>query len=271
MLDLRRVAVRIALGLCAAAMLALSCYALLVFAPKEEQFRIPFSTVACSPAPSYVGREFLAEVRTSAQLPEVLDMRAPDLAQQLQQAFARHPWVAKVDRVALQGRRRVEVELHYRVPVAVVVIEPDRYLVDRDGFVLPRGQETAGVEAALLQVRGIVTPPLVAAGKRWDAAGLLPAARIADRVASHRDRWNLGTIEIGADPLQPDLRLRTRNGTMILWESLAGDGAEAAAATEKIRRLQAYCDTYGSLDAPDGPYLLDVRPASGLLRRRLRP
>jgi hypothetical protein len=272
-----RIVLRWVLGVTAAAIVAYCCYALVEFAPKDERFQVPFAAIEFTATPSYVPHDFLSQVRTATQLPDLLDTRAPELARLVERAFGRHPWVASVQRVVVQPPRRIQVQVQYRVPAAVVIIGPDHFLIDQNSYLLPRGPETAGVEASLLLIHGLAAPPLVKPGQRYELADLIPAAHLAGLVSSKRERWNLAAIEVGSDPVQPDLRLRTKQGTIIVWESL-GDGSPAensrsrgneTLAAEKIRRLEAYCAQYGSLEAPDGPYALDVRPSTGLLRRRI--
>ena len=86
------------------------------------------------------------------------------------------------------------------------------------------------------------------------------------------DRIGLGIValEVDENGIQPELRLRTKGGTRVLWQRWPEVGAEqSVSAEEKLRRMHIYAEREGSLDKPAGPYVIDVRPAEGYLRKEL--
>jgi hypothetical protein len=267
----RRILTRLLVSACIIGILAISWYALQDFGAHEAHGRITWSQIELTPhPPDYISRQFRDEVRALGQLPESLDYPAPDLPVRLQRAFGAHPWVESIQRVDTRSRHHIQVGLIFRTPAAVIVVEPRRWLVDRHCVVLPRGPETANLEASLLPIRGLQAPLPPEPGRAWNAAEVEAAVTLAGAVHAERNAWQLEAIELGADPLVPDLRLRTKRGTIIIWDTLAESASQGGVpASEKLRRLRDYCAEFGNLDGPAGPYELNVRPAAGLLRRKL--
>jgi hypothetical protein len=237
--------------------------------------------------PNHVPDDFLVEVQGLGQFPDVLDSRDADLARRLAEAFAQHPWVEQVQEVVLQSGGRIRVQLAFRVPVAIVTLHSrntftgnvaqtsevessHHYLIDRLGVHLPRGSETASLEKDLLRIGGIEQPPAGPPGTPWGLATVEAAAQAAAAVASERKNLALVSIDCGADPLQPDVRFLTREGNEIIWSSLQEDQSRTEApTTEKLRRLRAYRGGQGARDQSGARYLLDLRPAEGMIRKQL--
>jgi hypothetical protein len=260
------------IAILAVGILGISWYAIQEFAPHDDRYQVPFGQIETSPPPTYVPRSWLREVQSLSGLPEVLDTRAADLPSQLKEAFARSPWVESVEFAAIRSHRRIECRVQFRIPAAVVTLAPEVFLVDGNGVVLPRGPQTSALEATLLPIRGAAAPPNRGISHPWGSAAVEAAARIAAVVGRERDAWQLASIDLDEDPLQTDARLRTRKGTVIIWETISANGSrDPAVAAEKMRRLREYCARYGGLDGPSGPYELDLRPPDGILRRSIRP
>ena len=76
-------------------------------------YTIAFTDIDCPPPPGREGDDFLGEVQYLGTLPDRLNLLDDGLADRLAGAFAKHPWVEKVERVEVtQGR--VRVRLVYR-------------------------------------------------------------------------------------------------------------------------------------------------------------
>ena len=258
-------------ALAAAAIIGFSWYALQVFVPGNERYQLRFTEMDVSTPPPYVPQSWLQDVQALGRLPEVLDTRAKDLPSQLRQAFAASPWVDEVELVAIRSHRRIESRLHFRAPVAVVPVESDAYLVDAKGIALPRGPQTTALEALLLPIRGAASAPHQGFGRSWGNAAVETAAGVAAAIRSERETWQIVAIELGADPLRSDVRLRTRKGTVVIWQTIGGDSNRETSSAEKVRHLRDYSARFGSLDQPSGPYELDLRFPEGILRRPLAP
>ena len=67
----------------------------------QDRYRLPFATIDCPSPPSLSRDDFLNEVQYQSSLPDRVDLLDGDTPERLRQAFARHPWVERVDRVEI--------------------------------------------------------------------------------------------------------------------------------------------------------------------------
>lgn len=142
---------------------------------RDDRFTVGFAAIDCQPPPPLAREEFLAEVQYLAGLPESLSLLDEELSRRLAEAFARHPWVRRVERVDLARPGRVRVRLEYRKPTLAVPVDGTLRAVDREGVLLPID---AGVEG-LPVFRGSAAPPAGPAGTRWGDPAVEQAAGAA--------------------------------------------------------------------------------------------
>ena len=87
----------------------------------DERYQYPFKAIEC-PAPPGLEREaFLGEVRYLGELSESVPLLDESLPNRHAGAFARHPWVERVDKVEIGPSRRIAVRLTFRTPVLGVM------------------------------------------------------------------------------------------------------------------------------------------------------
>lgn len=94
--------------------------------------------------PEWLTRDILAEVIKNGSL-ESRKIHETGLTVRIANAFEHHPWVKRVDRVRLHYPAKLDVEVQYRQPVAMVALPDDnpndtevpRLPVDSEGFLLP--------------------------------------------------------------------------------------------------------------------------------------
>ncbi len=251
----------------------------------REQGRgtVPLADVICDPPPGEERPRFLDEVQYLGGLPARLQLLDADLPDRLAAAFAKHPWVEKVERVEVSPPGHVAVRLVYRTPVLAVFVNgpaPDgqapilrpfathsggqrqeplaHRVVNRSGTLLPA---TAPVQGLPI-LYSSAPPPSGAAGMPWGDATVEAAARTADCLRPHQDRLRLVTFETA----DGSLVLSTVTGARVLWGHAPGaeDKNEAPAAA-KVERLLLYCRAHGGLDKPK-PEEHDVRPKDQALQ-----
>ena len=168
---------------------------------QQDRYAVAFADIDCEPPPGEERAAFLGEVQYLAGLPERLAVLDDDLPGRLAEAFARHPWVEKVERVEVVPPGRVRARLTYRAPVlAVCVIENEvreshsrpsgiingrfwMLAVDRDGVRLPASASTDGLPEFLGKV-----PPPGPTGAAWGNKDVEMAARTAAYLGAYRDR-----------------------------------------------------------------------------------
>jgi hypothetical protein len=81
----------------------------------RDRFTVSFAEINCTPPPGQERHDFLAEVQYLAGMPDRSSILEEGLASRIADAFARHPCVEEVDRVALLPDRPVSVRLRFRV------------------------------------------------------------------------------------------------------------------------------------------------------------
>jgi hypothetical protein len=143
---------------------------------QQDRAAIAFAAIDCEPPPRMPRAEFLDEVQYLASFPDQIRLLDDDLAERLADAFARHPWVEKVERVEIVPLQQVRVRLTYRTPVLAVPYSGQLRAVDRNGVLLPANAATDGLPI----FPGTPGSPSGPAGTRWgDTAVEEAAARAA--------------------------------------------------------------------------------------------
>lgn len=139
----------------------------------RDRYLVPLAEIECVPPPGLERQEFLDEVQYLAELPARLPLLDEALPARLEAAFARHPWVERVEAVTITPPRRIAVRLTYRRPVLAVPHGGVLRAVDGAGVLLPRGAPTDG----LPRYDGTPAPPRGGAGSAWGDAEVERRAR----------------------------------------------------------------------------------------------
>jgi hypothetical protein len=149
----------------------------------RPRYQVSVADLRCPVPPGVDPAAFLTEVRFLGQLPATVSAVAADTPQALTTAFARHPWVERVDGVAVGPDRTISVGLTFRTPTLTVRVraELDERVVDRGGVLLPPGTATAGLPVLTPSEQ----PPGIRPGERWPGEVVPRAAELADQ---HRGR-----------------------------------------------------------------------------------
>jgi len=171
--------VRASLALLAAGLFVLGLVALGKWAQEQlrgsDKYAVQFSEIDCETPPSGNRQDFLGEVQYLAGLPDRLQLLDEKLKSWLSEAFARHPWVQKVEAVEITPPRQVRVRLIFRKPVLAVSVSGKLRAVDAEGILLP----AQGPTADLPVFEGQAFPPAGPAGTPWGDVAVEKAARKA--------------------------------------------------------------------------------------------
>jgi hypothetical protein len=250
------------------------------------EYQIGPEQVEITPQPPWIPRsDIRAEVCRSPTLDGRLPIMDDDLDRRITDAFARHPWVAKVGTVKKEYGR-VMVELVYRKPVCMVKLPGGGLVpVDVEGMLLPTdtGDITPTEAGRYPQLWGVDRDPTGAVGTRWGDNRVVGGAEIAAALADKWEPMRLDHVEpsnadtvagrLGDSGLQsapdgvagrsaePLFTLVTRVGTRIAWGYAPGANAVGELSpAEKVARLQRYFEASGMLDGPGGKaQQLDIR------------
>jgi hypothetical protein len=144
---------------------------------EHSRYTVAFADIDCLPPPHRQRAEFLEEVQYLSNLPDHFHLLDEDLVAHLAEAFARHPWVEKVERIALIPPRQIQVCLRYRQPVLAVPLAGHLRVVDAQGILLPKDTPATGLPV----FPGQAPPPRNRAGFPWGDAAVEAAARNAAR------------------------------------------------------------------------------------------
>ncbi len=246
----------------------------------RERYTVSFADIDCAP-PSGVSRaDFLEEAQYLGGLPSELSLLETGIASRLAAAFARHPWVEKVEQVEIDQPRHVRVRLAYRTPVLVVQpgleirfdTDPSAKganhaglgrMVDANGVLLPK----SGSYPGLPTLAGKIPRPTGSSGRPWGD----PAVRAAARTASYLRRYRDAVTPLFFEATTEGIVLSISSGTKILWGHAPGAEVPGeASAAQKMKRLLAYRKSHGSLNGPENqPIEYDVRPREKALFRVL--
>jgi len=235
------------------------------------EYQFPARKIRISAANRWVPRDLVEQVIRRSELPEQLSLLDAGLTARLAAAFADHPWVSQVDQVRASRESGIAVELEYRVPVMMVETARGAYPVDIEGHVLPPADFSLAEVARFPHLRGVKSNPAGPAGRAWGDVVVVGGARLAATLAPEQDltrywdRFRLEAIEAPlrteADPELGDLtyELLTRDRSRIVWGRPPGADDLEPPPSQKIARLEQYLSRYGSFDAPQGPYRIDIR------------
>ncbi len=230
----------------------------------SDSHRITPDKVHMTPPPAWVHADIRREVFRAASFDRPLSLHDDDLTQRIAEAFALHPWVAKVRRVQKRHPAAVEVVLDYRRPVCMVEVHGELLPVDGQGVLLPKDDFSPVEAAEYPRLVGLKAPPVGAVGEPWSDARVIGGAAIADLLGEFWEEMNLAVI-VPSEPSVPGVTqdltftLVTRLGTRIFWGRPPGvDVPGEIAAADKTARLQEYFQHYGTLEGRGGPQELDV-------------
>ena len=171
---------------------------------------------------------------------------------------------------------KIEVELTFRSPAAMVAVPDGLYPIDAKGILLPPIDFSVADARLYPVIRGVQSPPPSAEGTRWRDPAVIGAAQLAELLRPNWKKLNLAAIRLPHKKrplIQPEdltFDLETRGGSLIRWgRAPASDHPGELTPQQKIGRMQKYLADFGSFDAPHGPYEIDIRHWQEISRRPL--
>src|SRR5690606_21763453 len=135
--------------------------------------------------PAWIHTDIKTEVIRDASLDGALSILDDGLTRRIANAFELHPWVARVHRVSKRHPARVEVDLVYRQPVAMVAVSGGLWPVDADGTLLPSEDFSPAEARKYPRIARVESHPANPAGKNWGDVHVVGAAQIARALAPH--------------------------------------------------------------------------------------
>lgn len=246
---------------------------------QHPQYQITADRIHITPPPPWIRSDVKAEVVRDSGLEGALSVLDDGevLHRRIREAFALHPWVAKVGQITSSLPASLDVALEYRRPVAAVEAADGQNVsflpVDASGVRLPEDDFSEFERRYLPRITGVTGRPQV--GQPWSDPRVIHAAELASRLA---DVWGqLRLVEI-IPSLHAQVRgdsefytfdIITSGGTRIVWGAAPGREADAAESPFDVKRqrLLEYATNHGKLDSIDGPASVDVRSELVVLPR----
>ena len=233
----------------------------------QPKFKLAAEHIAVTQQPDWI----LDDVRNAAiqagKLEELL-VTDPTLVEKVESAFGVQTWVAKVVRIRKRPGPKVEVELKYRRPVALVEVltaKGQRALqpIDKDGYVLPEEflHKNLQLISEFLRISAGYGMPSGPTGTPWGDPYVLGAAKICDTLVEHWKDLNLYRVIVqpnGRSPTAAEYELQTRGQSRILWGRTVGHEQPGESDHDTKLRMLLHHATTSPLDA-NGPVTLDLR------------
>jgi hypothetical protein len=268
---------------------------------ERQEYRFETAKIEIAPPPRDVPPDIVDQVLKRARVPETVSLLDDDLTEKLAKAFASHPWVAEVVSVRKSFPPRVQVQLKYRRPVAMVATAGGMYPIDAAAVLLPPEDFSMADTKRYPLLRGVQTKPQGPAGVRWGDVVVEQGAKLAVVLQPHWKALQLDAIVVpesesggrkaegggGTDERRADTThhspltthsspdslkfvLTTTGGSRILWGRAPGSSYPGELSAEKkIARLKKYLTDFGGFDQPQGPYEIDIRHWQEITRRPL--
>jgi hypothetical protein len=236
------------------------------------EYRLDPRNIEVTPPPPWIRTDVKAEVIRNASLDAALSVLDENLTVNIAQAFALHPWVAKVTRVSKHHPARVEVEVVYRQPVVMVEVSGGLLPVDGDGVLLPSDDFSPAEARKYPRLSEVKTVPIGPQGTRWGDARVAGGAKLAALLMADWQAFKLARIVPTVPPAgvrssdDTSYELVSQGGTRILWGHAPGsERAGDPSAADKLERLKRYLAQHGSFEAASGAQVLDVRGGRDLV------
>ena len=237
----------------------------------RAEYRRQLEDIDIGEQPSWIPFNFVEQVAERAGFGPEFSVLDEDWTGKIAEAFQLHPWVREVKSVRRASGRRIQVELDFRVPIAMVEVNRGVYPIDDQGVLLPPADFTVADTRRYCLIRNVRTTPQGPSGTEWGDVVVSGAARLAavlsntnQRSASHWERLRLSSIEVptrtrAAQEVGELLyEIRTHSGSRIKWGRAPGiKHPGELSSDQKIGRLQKYLlqlDSDGG-----GPYEIDIR------------
>ena len=247
-------------------------------AASGEDYTVRAENIIVTPQPAWIHIDVKAEVVQAGGL-DGLALRDPNLVEQVQRAFALHGWVARVIEVRKRYPARIDVQLQYRRPVAMVEVswrgEPSLYFVDEDSVLLPKEDQGKTQEerereyTSYVRIQaGDVSAAGRIAGQAWGGSKITGAARLAALGRQHWKEMGVYRIIVSEDLNgRPLYELETKGALRVLWGSAPGaETSDEPEAHAKWKWLVDFVAQNGPLDRSAAKRRIDLRAISASTR-----
>jgi hypothetical protein len=218
----------------------------------QPQYAVLPENIEITPPPPWIRSDVKMEVLRDGGLTN-LSLLDRELTIKVARAFGMHNWVQDVLCVSKHHPARVEVQLEYRQPVAMVEVPNGLLPVDAHGILLPPGDFSAEQARDYLRISIPGAMPAGPVGTAWGAPRIHDASRIAGVLQEHWKKlglYRIATVPTDSPTDEPRYMLATRQGVQVIWGKAprVNDMTDAKKALLKVAHLMAYVEANGPLD-----------------------
>jgi hypothetical protein len=241
----------------------------------RPEYRMKSTDIRIVDLPRWVPPDVVEQAASNAGLPVELSVLDDDVVEDVAAAFQLHPWVARVNRVSKFVPARIEVDLTFRRPVAMVQVKSGMYPIDVEGIRLPPADFSVADTKRFLVITNVRSTPQGPVGTSWGDPAVIGAARLAEVLGQKRKDFELVGIQVVApdserENAEHSFELITRGGSHIVWgRSPRSNHPGELTVEQKVGRLEQYLNDFGTFDGPQGPYEIDIRHWKEISRRPL--
>lgn len=261
-------------------LIAACLVAVIVFIPKalrlfpdlrsRADYRVSIRRIEIiPPLPHWVPHNLVEQAARQAGLPDELSLLDDGVAQRVAAAFERHPWVRGAVRVRASVPARLQVELEYREPVAMVRVRhagrDGLFPIDAEGVILPSADFPPSQIEKYPVIEHVKSSPSGPAGTAWRDLNVLGAAQLAVMLRPFWSEFQLKSILVETRAAKPaawddlSFRLTTAGGSRIIWGRPPGSRHPGELPSEKkLERMKFYVRHHGPFDSSHGPCEFDI-------------
>lgn len=211
----------------------------------DPRYQFPVHDIQCAAPPGQPLPEFLREVQYMSELADTVSLLDAHLPAQLSAAFARHPWVERVEQVTVGPGRNIRVTLTFRTAVLAVRFGAVTRAVDSGSVLLPLEAHSADLPRLTA-----AHPAPQLAGARWGDALVASASHLAGFLHPYRAQLRIADFK----QVDDNWLLLLENGAIITWGHAPGAEATGeATAVAKRDQLLNRLPVKGALDLRKPP------------------
>ena len=211
----------------------------------------------------FVDPHFFRDALDAAGLEPPLSVVDPLLVSRLRLSLEESPWVASVDHLSATLSGGVRIALTYRRPAMMVQTGDGLFPVDEDAVLLPSRSFDRMDAGRFPMLRLFEGSPAAAVGGRWRDTRVLSAVQVVRALhpfGEDQTLWQRAElVELRPGDTTKTWEIWTAAGSRVIWGEADSDGVVEPATEQKIGKLESLLAQRRSLNAPAGPYRIDLR------------
>lgn len=211
----------------------------------QPEYQRDYRLEMVNPPEWVVSEEWQDRILASIQIPEGLEWLDESLVPRLAEKVQRSGWVSKIDRIEQGMDGVIRISAQYRRPIAMIRTRhegEDCFVpVDKTGVRLPEMYRSVSDHLGWMRILGVdATLPEV--GQPFKGEDAVAGVRLANLLFEQDFSYRISGIDVanfrGRHSKRDDhIKLKTRDGSTIVWGSAIGEEIEEPTAKDKLRMI----------------------------------